>query len=86
MSIDVRIDHGRLKELHGTLLQRARERRAEQELREMWAESERRDEERRRKDNLKLWYEFHARLSESHARLSEEHRQKAEALAKQSRV
>lgn len=54
-------------------------------LEEMWAASERRDRERRRRENRALWYEFHMRLSEAHARLSAEHEESALALLEDER-
>ena len=49
-------------------------------LEEMWATSERRDREHRRRETRALWYAFHMRLSEARARISEEHEAKALAL------
>lgn len=49
-------------------------------LDEMWAESVRRDAERRRRTNAAAWYEFYSRLADSHARISEEFGRRALAL------
>ena len=52
----------------------------QQELEDLWAVSEQRDRERRRRENRALWYEFHMRLHETHARNSKEHEVKALTL------
>lgn len=59
---------------------RAREKRDANAIEELWAASERRDRERRRRDNCAAWYAHEMHMSELHAALSEEHRAKAEAL------
>ena len=52
----------------------------EADLEEMWAASERREKERRKRENAAAWYAFHAHMHELHARLSAEHEAKALAL------
>jgi hypothetical protein len=59
---------------------RAREARDQGRVEEMWAESVRRDRQRRRRENCAAWYAHEMHMSELHAALSEEHRAKAEAL------
>lgn len=76
------------KELDAFIERRSRgEKRKEQDvLKEMWAASERRERERRRRKNGAPWYEFHMRLSDAHARLSAEHEESALALLEDERA
>ncbi len=54
------------------------------ELAEMWAASERRHQEKRRRENVAAWKEFHLRTAEglerTAASLAADHRARAEAL------
>ena len=50
------------------------------ELEPGYAESVRRDRERRRRANRAAWFGFYSTVAENHARLSEEFGRKAEAL------
>ncbi len=59
---------------------RVREKSNANELQEMYAESTRRDRERRRRENAAQWYEYEMLLAENHRQLSEEHEARALAL------
>lgn len=74
-------------ELDAFINRRAREntclpdRQAEQQhVEALWAESERRHTEKRRRENRAAWYKYHERMREWHARMSREHEAKALAL------
>lgn len=59
---------------------RARERADEQKVADLWAESDRRERVKRRRENRAAWHDHEMHMSELHASLSEEHRLKAQRL------
>ena len=67
-------------ELDRFVEKRAREARDAAKLAKLWAESTRRDREKRRRENRAAWYEYEMHMANLHASLSEEHRMKAERL------
>ena len=72
--------HSERAELDRCIEKHARHREDDRRFAEMWAESERRDRERRRWKNRAAWYGFHMQLYEVHARISGEHEERALAL------
>lgn len=64
---------------------RAREKSNANELEEMYAESVRRDQERRRREHAAQWYAYEMNLAENHRQLSEEHEARALALLEEGR-
>ncbi|MGH3089786.1 MAG: hypothetical protein ACRDSJ_21110 [Rubrobacteraceae bacterium] len=64
-------------ELDRIMEKRARERRDASNVEELWKESARRHNERRRKENGAAWYEHHMTLSDVHRELSAEHERRA---------
>ncbi len=67
-------------ELDAFVERRAREARDANKVEELWAASERRVRERRRRENCSLWYSHHCHLHEVHQALADRHRERAEAL------
>lgn len=59
---------------------RSREKADEQKIAELWAESDRREREKRRRENRRAWLEYERHLERVHMNLALEHRSKAEAL------
>ncbi len=68
------------QQLDGFIERRAREAKDAAAVEDLWAQSVRRDRERRREENRAVWHSFHRHMQELHATLSEEHRTKAEGL------
>ena len=62
---------------------RAREARGQGRVEEMWAESVRRDRQRRREEHREAWLEHERHMERLHAALSEEHRARAAALSEE---
>ena len=67
-------------ELNGLVERRAAQTAEQRRVEDLWAQSVRRDRERRREENRAAWHSFHRHMQELHATLSEEHRTKAEGL------
>lgn len=67
-------------ELDRIVEKRAREARDAERVEELWAESARRDRERRREENREAWRSFHAHMQALHAGLASEHQEKAAKL------
>ena len=67
-------------ESNGLVERRAAQTAEQERVEELWAQSVRRDRERRREENRALWVEFHTRLAASHARISADHEARVEAL------
>jgi hypothetical protein len=79
--VDVEAAEGVQLQLDGFIEKRARESADANRTEELWAASEARDRERRRRrDNREAWLEYERHMERLHASLSEEHRAKAEAL------
>ena len=60
---------------------RAREARDAEAIEELWAKTERRDQERRQRENAAAWHSYHLLLAGNHAALCDRHRAKAAELA-----
>ncbi len=67
-------------EIDRIIEKRAAEKRDEGAVEELWKDSTRLHNERRRKENGAAWYAHHLRMHEVHARLAEEHEAKALSL------
>lgn len=68
-------------QLDAFIEKRAREAADQERVEELWAESARRDRQRRREENRLTWREFHLHLACNHAALCDRHRQRAAELA-----
>ncbi len=68
------------QELDQFVERRAREAKDAAAVEELWAESTRRDRERRREANREAWREYERHLERVHMGLALEHRAKADAL------
>ena len=70
-------------DLNNLIERRAREHKeadGQGSLEKMWAESERKHRERRRRENLAAWVDFHLHLAGVHGCIAAEHEQRAQAL------
>jgi hypothetical protein len=84
MEGSVRVEAERTEKLEAELdriiEKRAAERRDANRIEELWKDSTRLHNERRRKENGAAWYAHHLRMHEVHARLAEEHENAALSL------
>jgi hypothetical protein len=74
------------KELTAFIAKRDKQRRraeGERRTEEAWAESERRYDARRRRQNRALWFAHFCRMADSHARISEDYERRAEELCEE---
>ncbi len=67
-------------ELNGLVEKRAGQAAEQERVEELWAQSVKRDRERRREENRRAWLSYHLHLAGNHAALCEEHRAKAAGL------
>lgn len=81
MDLDVTTAESQLNTL---IERRAKEHEKANELRDMWAESDRKFRVKRRLALAAEWYAHHCHMSELHARLSAEHEEKALKLLEES--
>lgn len=73
----MRIDPGRLLELHDAMLSHVQD---DERARKAWEASNAEDARRRREEHREAWRAHHELMKELHASLSGEHAAKAQAL------
>ncbi len=69
------------QELDKFVERRAREKSDEQKVADLWAETDAREREKRRRENKQAWREYELHLERVHMGLALEHRARAEKLA-----
>lgn len=63
---------------------RSREKSDEQKVAELWAESDRKHREKRRRENRAAWYSYHCDLQAVHQGLADRHRERAESFLEEA--
>lgn len=59
---------------------RAREKADEQKIAELWAESDRREREKRRRENAQAWHDYYSSMARVHHGIAAEHAKRADGV------